>query len=79
MEILKHIVNNHFSVQYICSHQSLITISDVIAIRGEEMHVDDVELKTRCTNCKSKGVFTRFQIIHTENSVIALLGSEVQE
>ena len=79
MTILKHIANNHFSVQCICGHQALIAVSDVIAMRSEDMHVDEVELNARCTRCKNKGMFARFQIIHVGNSEIAMLGSEVQE
>ena len=77
--ILKHIANKLFPIQCICGHQALIAVSDVIAMRGEKMHVDDVELKVRCVRCKSKGMFARFQIIHVCNSEIAMLGSEVQE
>lgn len=76
MTLLKHIASNHFSMQCICGHQALIAVADVIAMRNEEMHVDEVELNARCTRCKSKGMFARFQIIHVGNSHLAMLGSE---
>ena len=75
-ENIKNIANNHFSIQCICGHQALIAVSDVIAMRGEEMYIDDVELKARCTRCKSKGMFEQFQIIHVGNFHLARLGSE---
>lgn len=76
MTLLKHIANNHFSVQCICGHHALIAVADIIAMRGEEMHVDEVEQNARCTRCKSKGMFARFQIVYVGNSHLAMLGSE---
>ena len=66
-------------VQCICGQQTLIAVSDVIAMRGKEIHVDDVELPAKCKRCKSKGIFAQYQIMYLRNSEIAMLGSEVQE
>ena len=79
MTKLKDIAANHFSVQCICGHQALIRVSDLIELRGDEMHVDEVELKARCTRCKSKGMFQRFQIIYVGASYDAMRMSHTPE
>ena len=79
MTHLKNIAANHFSLQCICGHQALLPVSDVIAAHGEELHVDTVEMNARCSRCKTKGMFKRFQIIYVGQSDIAMLGSDVQK
>tara|TARA_R110002020_G_scaffold360456_1_gene573107 strand:+ start:1507 stop:1761 length:255 start_codon:yes stop_codon:yes gene_type:complete len=75
MTLLKHISKNHFAIHCVCGHVGLIPVQALIEKYGEDMHVDTVELKSRCSRCKSKGLFERFMIIYVGHSDEAMRSS----
>ncbi len=70
---LKHIMDNHFSIVCICGHAGKVPVQGIVDSGwSEDMTADEVELRYRCSRCRGKGNFKRFQIIYVGNSDIAM-------
>ena len=78
---MKHINKNHFSITCQCGHTGMIAVADLIARHGEDTHTDAVEMAARCSRCKTKGVFERFQIIYVgaSNEAMRSFDNKVNE
>ena len=63
--------NNHISLTCLCTHWSLLPVTDLIKICGGDITVDQVENAARCTKCGVKGVI-KTQIIFVGNSATAM-------